>query len=87
MSNASAYVVEVDGQTAGLAVVEPRGFRFFAATHRAWSIDGQTFRSLAAVNAAAARLMATSSLRGFGPSGSLLRRGELEHREQGRAAA
>lgn len=75
MSNASAYVVEIDGRTVGLAVVEPRGYRFFAATHRAWSIDGRAFRSLAAVNGALARLLAVSPRRG------------REHPEQDRAAA
>ena len=77
MSNASAYVVEIDGQTAGLAVAEPRGFRFFASTHRAWSIDGQVFRSLAAVNGAARRALTASALR----------RRAREHPEQDRAAA
>lgn len=87
MSNASAYVVEIDGQTVGLAVVEPRGFRFFAATHRAWSIDGRTFRSLAAVNGAVANLLVVSSRRGRVPTAPALRGRGREHPEQDRAAA
>lgn len=75
MSNASAYVVELDGVTAGLAVVEPRGFRFFASTNRAWAIDGQAFPSLAAVNAAVARVLGRRA------------RSREHDREQARAAA
>jgi hypothetical protein len=87
MSNVSAYVVEYDGTAAGLAVAEPRGFRFFASVHRAWPIDGRSFRSLEAVNAAVAKLLEKRTRQSAAPPRSAAASRRYEHPEPSRAAA
>jgi hypothetical protein len=39
------YIIEVGSQAAGIVVRDPRGFRFFAATHRFNALEGQLFRN------------------------------------------
>jgi hypothetical protein len=56
-----AYVIEVQGQTAGIVARDGRGYRFHAATHPFNSLDGRNFASpLQAEKAAMA--LATMSL-------------------------
>jgi hypothetical protein len=56
-----AYVIEVQGQTAGIVARDGRGYRFHAATHPFNSLDGRNFASpLQAEKAAMA--LATLSL-------------------------
>jgi hypothetical protein len=40
-----AYVIEVQGQTAGIVARDGRGYRFHAATHPFNSLDGRNFAS------------------------------------------
>jgi hypothetical protein len=40
-----AYVIEVQGQTAGIVARDGRGYRFHAATHSFNSLDGRNFAS------------------------------------------
>lgn len=60
MDTASAFVVEIDGETAGLAVADGSGFTFFASSRAAHALDGQSFDTLRGVNAAVARLLGKS---------------------------
>ena len=39
-----AYIIEVGSQAAGIVVRTAEGYRFFAATHRFNSLEGQAFR-------------------------------------------
>lgn len=39
------YVIEVSSQAAGIVVRDTDGFRFFAASHRFNSLEGQLFRN------------------------------------------
>lgn len=56
MSN--AYVIEIASLTAGLAVREPRGFRFYCADDAFRPLDARHFRGLRALRAAVARFAA-----------------------------
>lgn len=64
MLRPSAFVIEIDGATAGLAVVVEREFQFFAAATRAWPVDGRRFRSFAALRRAVRSTLAHRSNRG-----------------------
>jgi hypothetical protein len=64
MSRPSAFVIEIDGATAGLAVAVEREFRFLASASRAWSVDGRRFRSVAAL-----RRAVRAALAGRSPAG------------------
>ena len=50
------YIIEVSSQAAGIVVRDPGGYRFFAATHRFNSLEGQVFRSAREAERAAIRL-------------------------------
>ena len=39
------YIIEVGSQAAGIVVRDPKGFRFFAATHRFNPLEGRLFRN------------------------------------------
>lgn len=39
-----AFVIEADGETAGIVVRLDRGFRFYAATHAFVALEGRSFR-------------------------------------------
>jgi hypothetical protein len=41
-----AYVIEIDGDPAGLAFAERGGFRFAAAGAAYWPLEGRRFREL-----------------------------------------
>jgi hypothetical protein len=49
----AAFVIEIDGDAAGLALAERSGFRFYAATRSYWELEGQWFRSLGQAERAA----------------------------------
>lgn len=51
-----AYVIEVGSQAAGIVVRTPKGYRFFAATHRFNPLEGQLFRNPGEAERAASRL-------------------------------
>jgi hypothetical protein len=50
------YIIEVGSQAAGIVVRDPRGYRFFAASHRFYRLEGQLFRSAREAERAARRL-------------------------------
>jgi hypothetical protein len=50
------YIIEVGSQAAGIVVRNPDGYRFFAATHRFNSMEGQLFRNAREAERAARRL-------------------------------
>ena len=52
-----AFVIEIFNRTAGLAISEPRGFRFYASDPLFRRIDGHKFRKLKNVHAAVAGLI------------------------------
>jgi hypothetical protein len=51
------YIIEVASQAAGIVVRDPKGYRFFAATHRFNALEGQLFRNAREAERAA-RLLA-----------------------------
>ena len=51
-----AYIIEVGSQAAGIVVRTPKGYRFFAATHRFNSLEGQLFRNPREAERAAIRV-------------------------------
>jgi hypothetical protein len=55
MSN--SYIIEVNSRPAGIVVLGPDGYRFFAASKRFYPIDGQLFRSAREAERAARRLV------------------------------
>ena len=55
------YIIEVASQAAGIVVRNPDGYRFFAATHRFNSLEGQLFRNAREAERTA-RLLANGSL-------------------------
>jgi hypothetical protein len=55
MSN--RYIIEVGSQAAGIVVRTQRGYRFFAASYRFSSLEGQLFRSPREAERAATRLV------------------------------
>lgn len=50
------YIIEVASEAAGIVVRNPDGFRFFAASHRFNSLEGQLFRNAREAERAARRL-------------------------------
>ena len=50
------YIIEVSSQPAGIVVRGPRGYRFFAASHRFSRLEGQIFRNAREAERAAQRL-------------------------------
>jgi hypothetical protein len=52
-----AYIIELGSQVAGIVVRNPDGYRFFAATHRFNSLEGQLFRNAREAERAARRLV------------------------------
>jgi hypothetical protein len=52
-----AYIIEVSSQAAGIVVRDRGGFRFFAASHRFNSLEGQIFRNAREAERAAIRLV------------------------------
>lgn len=50
--------IEVDGEPLGVVVPDPRGFRFLAVRFNAFPIDGQTFASVEAAQAAVSEALA-----------------------------
>ncbi len=51
-----AYVIEIDGDAAGLALAERGGYRFAAAADGYWKLDGLRFRDLRQAERAARSL-------------------------------
>jgi hypothetical protein len=49
----SAFVIEIDGDAAGLALAERSGFRFYASARSYWELEGRWFRSLGQAERAA----------------------------------
>jgi hypothetical protein len=49
----SAFVIEIDGDAAGLALVERSGFRFYASARSYWELEGRWFRTLGQAERAA----------------------------------
>ncbi len=50
-----SYVIEVSSETAGIVVRDKSGFRFFAANHDFYSLEGRYFRSAREAERAATR--------------------------------
>jgi hypothetical protein len=50
------YIIEVRSQAAGIVVRDRGGYRFFAASHRFNSIEGQLFRNAREAERAAIQL-------------------------------
>ena len=51
-----AFVIEIDGDAAGLALAERGGYRFAATTTAYWKLDGQHFRDVRQAERAARTL-------------------------------
>lgn len=51
-----AYVIEVDGDAAGLALAERGGWRFAATATPYWPLDGRRFRNVSHAERAAREL-------------------------------
>ena len=51
-----SYIIEVLSKAAGIVVRDLGGYRFFAATQRFYSMDGQLFRNAREAERAAMRL-------------------------------
>jgi hypothetical protein len=51
-----SYIIEVLSNAAGIVVRDLGGYRFFAATRRFYSMDGQLFRNAREAERAAIRL-------------------------------
>jgi hypothetical protein len=63
-SSGKPIAIAVDGEPLGVVVPSPQGFRFLAVRYSAFSIDGQTFDSIAdAETAARVALGASEPLR------------------------
>jgi len=50
------YIIEVSSQAAGIVIRDRGGFRFYAATHRYNSLEGQLFRNAREAERAAIRV-------------------------------
>lgn len=50
----AAFVIEVDGEPAGVVLAEAAGVRFFASDRRYWELEGRLFRSARHAERAAA---------------------------------
>jgi hypothetical protein len=55
------YIIEVGSQAAGIVVRDPKGYRFFAATHRFNPLEGRLFRNAREAERAA-RILADAGL-------------------------
>ncbi len=53
------YIIEVHSQAAGIVVRNPGGYRFFAANHRFYQLEGHLFRNAREAERAAIRLATT----------------------------
>lgn len=53
---ADAYIIETEGETAGIVVRERRGVRFFASEPGFFALDGRSFDSLRAAHRAVEEL-------------------------------
>lgn len=53
--------IEVDGEPLGVVIPDPEGFRFLAVRFNAFRMDGQTFASIEAAQAAADRALSQDS--------------------------
>lgn len=65
----AAFVIEVDGEPAGVVLAEGAGVRFFASDRRYWELEGRLFRTARHAERAAAsmqtqRLAAAAQRRG-----------------------
>ena len=49
----AAFVIEIDGDAAGLALAERSGFRFYASERSYWELEGRWFRNLGQAERAA----------------------------------
>ena len=56
-----SYIIEIGSQAAGIVVRDPRGYRFFAASHRFNPLEGRLFRNAREAERAA-RLLADGGL-------------------------
>jgi hypothetical protein len=54
---ADAYVIEADDLTAGIAIREHGGFRFYASSTPFWDLDQRKFRHLQEIRIAARRAL------------------------------
>ena len=61
---ATAYAIDVQSQTAGVAVGQPGDFKFFSSSPAFDPLEGRIFTSLANVTRAARELAATRRSRG-----------------------
>lgn len=50
--------IEVDGEPLGVVIPDPEGFRFLAVRFNAFGMDGQTFDSVEAAQAAVSEALA-----------------------------
>jgi hypothetical protein len=50
------FIIEISSQAAGIVVRNEDGFRFFAASHRFNSMEGQVFRNVNEAERAALRI-------------------------------
>ena len=50
------YIIEVGSRPAGIVVRNPKGYQFFAASHRFKRLEGQVFRNAREAERAALRL-------------------------------
>jgi hypothetical protein len=59
---ADAYVIEADDLTAGIAIRERGGFRFYASSTPFWDLDQRKFRRLQEIRIAARRALSPLSV-------------------------
>lgn len=52
----AAFVIEVDGEPAGVVLAEGAGVRFFASDRRYWELEGRLFRTARHAERAAASM-------------------------------
>jgi hypothetical protein len=50
------FIIEIGSQAAGIVMRTPKGYRFFAAGHRFYALEGQLFRNAREAERAAIRL-------------------------------
>ncbi|MDR3518950.1 MAG: hypothetical protein P4M00_24385 [Azospirillaceae bacterium] len=58
MSDSPAFIIEVQGRSAGIVIAEPRGYTFFAAEQDFFPLDRRHFRSVVQAENAARALIA-----------------------------
>ena len=56
------YIIEVFSQPAGIVVRDHGGYRFFAASHRFYALEGRLFRNAREAERAARRLVSGEPL-------------------------